>query len=211
MEVSQTEKWITDSESALDTLLSISLKTNASGWQKYQEKYNILITKNDIVNPVGTFNAEGEIVGVNAETLCAYLNITENRPNWDPNTKDYIVIKPIRDNYDISYSNNNGALGGLITPRDFVQIRSIRRLEDGTIAMAGMSIDFNEKPPQSNFIRGHIYPSGWVIKPKNENAVIVNYITSVDLKGSLSGWMINSAISASMIDFFIRLRNIFLK
>ncbi len=49
------------------------------------------------------------------------------RLKWDPSCATYQVIEHVSENVDITYYQNKEALGGAISPRDFIDIRNIER------------------------------------------------------------------------------------
>ena len=137
----------------------------------------------------------------------------EKRKNWD--TNQYVdhtgVLWEIRAESDpaglivVSRNAVKSAAGGLISARDFVDAASCRRLEDGSILQGGCSIDFEECPPEKQFVRGNLYPSGFIAKPAGNGTSLI-YVVQSDIKGWIPKSVVESAMVSALKDINLAFR-----
>jgi len=77
--------------------------------------------------------------------------------------------------------------------RDFVNIQSVVEREDGTIINFGWTVEHPAMPPRKGFVRADAIIGGFKIVPVpgNPGKCVINYLTWVDLKGSLPTMIVN--------------------
>ncbi len=85
-----------------------------------------------------------------------FFNI-ETAPSWNPQLSECRTVQSIDSHTDISYQVSAEAAGGVISPRDFVNLRhwATRRDEDGEMVflMGGRSVKHPAMPPQPKKVR----------------------------------------------------------
>jgi len=64
----------------------------------------------------------------------------------------------------------------MISARDFVDLASWEKKDDGTIVQAGTGIEWDEMPPKKGFVRGCNHPSGVVCVPLGEKEMKLIYV-----------------------------------
>ncbi|CAE7186479.1 BSL1 [Symbiodinium pilosum] len=80
------------------------------------------------------------------------------------------------------------------TPRDYVQYRRVKVLEDGTVLISLRSANHPDMPEKSGYIRAESFTSGYVMRRYNdgkEKGTKVFLMTCTDVKGIIPKWMIN--------------------
>lgn len=70
----------------------------------------------------------------------------------------------------------------MVTNRDFVLSRGIKRLDDGVILSNHVSIVTDECPDKKGYVRGEVFASGYWIKP-TEGGARIAYVVQIDPKG----------------------------
>uniref|UniRef100_A0A8B9Z3N7 StAR related lipid transfer domain containing 3 n=1 Tax=Buteo japonicus TaxID=224669 RepID=A0A8B9Z3N7_9AVES len=92
-------------------------------------------------------------------------------------------VSRVEDNTIVSYDVAAGAAGGVVSPRDFVNVRRIERRRDRYIS-SGMSTTHSLKPPLSKYVRGENGPGGFIVLkcPSNPRVCTFIWILNTDLK-----------------------------
>ncbi|XP_060111466.1 stAR-related lipid transfer protein 3 [Heteronotia binoei] len=117
------------------------------------------------------------------------------------------ILQRVDDNTTISYDVAAGAAGGVVSPRDFVNVRRIERKRDRYIS-AGMATVHSSRPPTSKYVRAENGPGGFVALkcPTNPNLCTLIWVLNTDLKGRLPRYLINQSLGATMTEFVFHLR-----
>ncbi|KAF1463524.1 StAR-related lipid transfer protein 3, partial [Megadyptes antipodes antipodes] len=102
---------------------------------------------------------------------------------WNRTVAACQILQRVEDNTIVSYDMAAGAAGGVISPRDFVNVRRIERRRDRYIS-SGMSTTHSLKPPLSKYVRGENGPGGFVVLkcPSNPRVCTFIWILNTDLK-----------------------------
>jgi len=132
-------------------------------------------------------------------------NLLQNwnhRIKWDVSINELSKeLKSINEFTSIDYSVTNPALGGVISSRDFVDLRSWENQDDGGIFGWSKSIEYEEKPAQKGYVRGFNYACGIVIEKVTDQEWKLTVVWHTDLKGMLLSSVVNSAMPSSMCTF----------
>uniref|UniRef100_A0A8C4V619 StAR related lipid transfer domain containing 3 n=1 Tax=Falco tinnunculus TaxID=100819 RepID=A0A8C4V619_FALTI len=104
---------------------------------------------------------------------------------WNRTVAACQILQRVEDNTIVSYDVAAGAAGGVVSPRDFVNVRRIERRRDRYIS-SGMSTTHSLKPPLSKYVRGENGPGGFIVLkcPSNPRVCTFIWILNTDLKGS---------------------------
>lgn len=80
----------------------------------------------------------------------------------------------------------------LVAARDFTLCFHHDKTLDGSIRMFAFSVDhINDMVPEdSSVVRGNVVIGGWYLQPVDENNTKLTYISEVDLKGSIPGFIV---------------------
>ncbi|KAM6452266.1 stAR-related lipid transfer protein 3 isoform 1-T2 [Liasis olivaceus] len=126
---------------------------------------------------------------------------------WNKTMLACQILQRIDDNTSVSYDVAAGAAGGVVSPRDFVNVRRIERRRDRYIS-SGMATVHSLRPPTSKYVRAENGPGGFVALkcPTNPNLCTLFWILNTDLKGRLPRYLINQSLSATMTEFVFYLR-----
>ncbi|XP_074705509.1 stAR-related lipid transfer protein 3 [Strix aluco] len=126
---------------------------------------------------------------------------------WNRTVAACQILQRVEDNTIISYDVAAGAAGGVVSPRDFVNVRRIERRRDRYIS-SGMSTTHSLKPPLSKYVRGENGPGGFIVLkcPSNPRVCTFIWILNTDLKGRLPRYLIHQSLAATMFEFTFHLR-----
>ncbi|CAE7944286.1 Stard7 [Symbiodinium sp. KB8] len=114
----------------------------------------------------------------------------EKRMEWDRAFFDMKVLDQIEGS-DILYSVLRVPA---CTPRDYVQYRRVKVLEDGSILISLRSAIHPDMPEKNGYIRAESFTSGYVMRRYDdgkEKGTKVFLMTMTDVKGIIPKWMIN--------------------
>uniref|UniRef100_A0A8C3P1K4 StAR-related lipid transfer protein 3 n=1 Tax=Cyanoderma ruficeps TaxID=181631 RepID=A0A8C3P1K4_9PASS len=126
---------------------------------------------------------------------------------WNRTVAACQILQRIEDNTIVSYDVAAGAAGGVVSPRDFVNVRRIERRRDRYVS-SGMSTTHSLKPPLSKYVRGENGPGGFIVLkcPSNAKVCTFIWILNTDLKGRLPRYLIHQSLAATMFEFAFHLR-----
>ncbi|KAK4808750.1 hypothetical protein QYF61_023218 [Mycteria americana] len=126
---------------------------------------------------------------------------------WNRTVAACQILQRVEDNTIVSYDVAAGAAGGVVSPRDFVNVRRIERRRDRYIS-SGMSTTHSLKPPLSKYVRGENGPGGFIVLkcPSNPRVCTFIWILNTDLKGRLPRYLIHQSLAATMFEFTFHLR-----
>ncbi|NXA67197.1 STAR3 protein, partial [Mohoua ochrocephala] len=102
---------------------------------------------------------------------------------WNRTVAACQILQRVEDNTIVSYDVAAGAAGGVVSPRDFVNVRRIERRRDRYVS-SGMSTTHSLKPPLSKYVRGENGPGGFIVLkcPSNAKVCTFIWILNTDLK-----------------------------
>ncbi|KAA0710019.1 StAR-related lipid transfer protein 3 [Triplophysa tibetana] len=131
----------------------------------------------------------------------------EKMVQWNRTVSLCQILQRVDDNTLVSYDVSAGAAGGVVSPRDFVNVRRVERRRDCYIS-AGMGTNHNSKPPHGRFVRGENGPGGFVVLKSSSNPSVCTFIwvLNTDLKGRLPRYLIHQSLAATMFEFMSHLR-----
>ncbi|XP_038241606.1 stAR-related lipid transfer protein 3 isoform X4 [Dermochelys coriacea] len=126
---------------------------------------------------------------------------------WNKTVAACQILQRVEDNTIVSYDVAAGAAGGVVSPRDFVNVRRIERRRDRYIS-SGMSTTHSLKPPLSKYVRGENGPGGFIVLKCANNPKVCTFlwILNTDLKGRLPRYLIHQSLAATMFEFAFHLR-----
>uniref|UniRef100_A0AAY4AVX9 StAR-related lipid transfer protein 3 n=1 Tax=Denticeps clupeoides TaxID=299321 RepID=A0AAY4AVX9_9TELE len=131
----------------------------------------------------------------------------EKMVQWNRTVSACQILQRVDDNTLVSYDVSAGAAGGVVSPRDFVNVRRVERKRDCYIS-AGMATTHEAKPPHNRFVRGENGPGGFVVLKSSSNPSVCTFIwvLNTDLKGRLPRYLIHQSLAATMFEFMTHLR-----
>ncbi|KAB5530595.1 hypothetical protein PHYPO_G00131140 [Pangasianodon hypophthalmus] len=131
----------------------------------------------------------------------------EKMVQWNRTISACQILQRVDDNTSVSYDVSSGAAGGVVSPRDFVNVRRVERKQDCYVS-AGMSTVHGSKPPHPRYVRGENGPGGFVVLKSSSNPSVCTFIwvLNTDLKGRLPRYLIHQSLAATMFEFMSHLR-----
>uniref|UniRef100_A0A3Q3XFC9 StAR-related lipid transfer protein 3 n=1 Tax=Mola mola TaxID=94237 RepID=A0A3Q3XFC9_MOLML len=131
----------------------------------------------------------------------------EKMVHWNRTVSVCQILQRVDDNTLVSYDVSAGAAGGVVSARDFVNVRRVERKRDCYLS-AGMATDHEAKPPCGRFVRGENGPGGFVVLKSSSNPSVCTFIwvLNTDLKGRLPRYLIHQSLAATMFEFMTHLR-----
>ncbi|XP_058509781.1 stAR-related lipid transfer protein 3 isoform X2 [Solea solea] len=131
----------------------------------------------------------------------------EKMVQWNKTVSACQILQRVDDNTQVSYDVSAGAAGGVVSARDFVNVRRVERKRDCYLS-AGMATEHDAKPPTGRFVRGENGPGGFVVLKSSSNPSVCTFIwvLNTDLKGRLPRYLIHQSLAATMFEFMSHLR-----
>ncbi|KAG5203253.1 hypothetical protein R6Z07F_010818 [Ovis aries] len=126
---------------------------------------------------------------------------------WNKTVTACQILQRVEDNTLISYDVSSGAAGGVVSPRDFVNVRRIERRRDRYLS-SGIATTHCTKPPTHKYVRGENGPGGFIVLKSASNPRVCTFIwiLNTDLKGRLPRYLIHQSLAATMFEFAFHLR-----
>ncbi|XP_023060029.1 stAR-related lipid transfer protein 3 isoform X3 [Piliocolobus tephrosceles] len=126
---------------------------------------------------------------------------------WNKTVTACQILQRVEDNTLISYDVSAGAAGGVVSPRDFVNVRRIERRRDRYLS-SGIATAHSAKPPTHKYVRGENGPGGFIVLKSASNPRVCTFvwILNTDLKGRLPRYLIHQSLAATMFEFAFHLR-----
>ncbi|XP_047428362.1 stAR-related lipid transfer protein 3 isoform X2 [Mugil cephalus] len=131
----------------------------------------------------------------------------EKMVQWNKTVSVCQILQRVDDNTMVSYDVSSGAAGGVVSARDFVNVRRVERKRDCYMS-AGMATNHDAKPPCGRYVRGENGPGGFVVLKSSSNPSVCTFIwvLNTDLKGRLPRYLIHQSLAATMFEFMSHLR-----
>jgi len=132
----------------------------------------------------------------------------EQAPSWNPTLLECRIIQPVNEQTDVSYQVCAEAAGGVVSIRDFVNVRHWS-LVDGVYVSAGGSVLHPAMPPQPKKVRGENGPGCFAMRPidGDPKACHFEWLLDTDLKGWIPQSIIDKALSGAQFDYIAHLRS----
>ena len=106
---------------------------------------------------------------------CRLLNDYEVRKMWEDmltkeSRSDVVLLEREKETMQVIRTLSNQAMGGLISPREFVDLGLTQHREDGSILHIAQSIDHPDFKPTKGFVRGVNFACGMIYAPVRRNS-----------------------------------------
>lgn len=153
------------------------------------------------------FMLEGYVESSPEEVFHETVIRIEESPTWNPTVKECKTVQVVDENTDISHNITNEAVGGLVSSRDFVNLRHWK-MKDNVMISAGCSVIHPSVPPSKKHVRGENGPGGWFYKPcpQDPNRCIFGWIINTDIKGWIPQYLVEQAVYGTLLQFLKHLR-----
>ncbi|CAL4124681.1 unnamed protein product, partial [Meganyctiphanes norvegica] len=189
--------------------LQKSIETLKSGGWKLEKETSHGDTVHSKLGPRGTkiymvqgiVDAEPEIIF--KETLQNFEKI----PTWNKSLTKCELIQTVDSNTDVIYQVAAEGPGGVVSARDFVNVRYWKKVEDCWIS-AGMAVVHPEKPPQKKLVRGENGPGCWSFGPVDgsPSRCHFRFLLDTELKGWIPQYVLDQALTHTCTEFMTSLR-----
>nr|KAF6353596.1 hypothetical protein mPipKuh1_010509 [Pipistrellus kuhlii] len=122
---------------------------------------------------------------------------------WNKAVTACQILHRVEDNTLVPYDVSAGAAGGVVSPRDFVNVRRRDRHLSSGIATTHCA-----KPPTHKYVRGENGPVGFIVLKSASTPRVCTFIwiLNTDLKGRLPRYLIHQSLAATMFEFAFHLR-----
>ncbi|KAJ8306910.1 hypothetical protein KUTeg_014994 [Tegillarca granosa] len=127
------------------------------------------------------------IINMNAENI--YRELVENlseQPTWNPTVTECRTLQTVDENTDIVYNIAAEAVGGMVSARDFVNVRRWG-IRDGIYMSSGCACTHPDMPPQKKYVRGENGAGGFIMFPLPEDPNKSGWIPQTIIDQAMSG------------------------
>jgi len=207
MEDAEKQRRVEDMNSLIQKVIQVASDPN---WKLLKEKeaYKVFWMRSD-ESPIVFVKGEG-VVDASAAEIFAFLQDMEKATSIDPMYREGKVVLDLGNKQSINYAAFN--MPPLISARDFVFHGVDVILENGVGLSVGKSVELDELPPRSGFVRASINTTGYIYTPlaDDPSKCFVQYVVNVDPKGWLPTWIVNMAAAdqgsnvKSLQDYFAK-------
>ncbi|XP_078334743.1 stAR-related lipid transfer protein 3-like isoform X2 [Crassostrea virginica] len=128
-------------------------------------------------------------------------------PTWNPTLLESKTLQVVDEKTDISYNIAAEAAGGLVSARDFINLRHWGEREQ-SFFIAVNSATFPDMPPQKKYVRGESGPCGLVFSPIDgqPNQCQLKWFLNTNLKGWIPQAVIDQGLTSVLMDYSRYLR-----
>uniref|UniRef100_A0AAR5QD71 START domain-containing protein n=1 Tax=Dendroctonus ponderosae TaxID=77166 RepID=A0AAR5QD71_DENPD len=86
-----------------------------------------------------------------------------NLPKWNPTVKESQKVQAIDEFTDITYQVSENGAGGIVSSRDFVNLRQWARIENAYV-LCCVKCDYPQLPPNNKYVRGENGVGGYILE-----------------------------------------------
>jgi hypothetical protein len=128
-------------------------------------------------------------------------------PVWNPTILDCKMVQVLNENTDIAYSVGAEAVGGLVSSRDFVNLRHWK-CRDGAMMSSACAVTHPDMPPTRKHVRAENKPACYLFKPVpgHPNKCQFTCLLSTELKGWMPQFLVDQALSGVLMDYLKHLK-----
>jgi len=180
---------------------------NSSDWKLEKKLENGDMVQVKQVNGKRVFKLTG-YVDISPRLLLEELFFRiESVPSWNPTLVECKTVQNIDQHTDITYQVCAEAGGGVVSTRDFVNLRHWD-VVDGAYVAAGGSVLHPAMPPQPKRVRGENGPGCWAMKPveSDPNKCLFQWLLDTDIKGWIPQSIIDKALSGTQFEYIANIR-----
>merc|ERR1711936_214691 len=191
-----------------EEMLAAAWRTlNSPDWKLEKKLDNGDMVQVKFVNGKKVFRLTGYVEMAPRLLLEELFFRIESVPSWNPTLVECKTIQPIDEHTDISYQVCAEAGGGVVSTRDFVNLRHWA-LVDGVYISAGGSVNHPAMPPQSKRVRGENGPGCWAMRPVEgqPDRCLFQWLLDTDIKGWIPQSIIDKALSGTQFEYIANIR-----
>ncbi|KAI0214187.1 StAR-related lipid transfer protein 3 [Lamellibrachia satsuma] len=127
-------------------------------------------------------------------------------PTWNPTVLECKTIEVLDDHTDVAYNLAADAVGGLVSSRDFVNLR-YWQVRNDVILSSCVAVTHSDMPPTKH-VRAENKPGGLAFKPVPgaPDRCLFIWIINTDLKGWLPQYAVDQALAGTLLEFLRHLK-----
>ncbi|XP_028517957.1 stAR-related lipid transfer protein 3 isoform X2 [Exaiptasia diaphana] len=176
---------------------------NSSGvnWKLEKEK-NGIIVESCIQEKTGKlFRVQCSIDAPPVVVFSLIVLRVEDGSKWNSSVIESRVLHKIDKCTDICYNVTAETAGGMVSSRDFVNLRHWQKRGNAYIS-CNVSVEYDQMPPVKQYVRGENHPGGWMFAEKDGHHDKTDFVMMVntDLKGWLPQYLIDQAMTGVLLD-----------
>ncbi|XP_018576902.1 steroidogenic acute regulatory protein-like [Anoplophora glabripennis] len=198
----------------------LAAKTLQDAWDLFQKKDWKLVKQNGLdfvftsTDSKGAkiFRLQGQIDASPRLLLDELYFRIQDLAKWNSAIKESHKIQAIDEHTDITYNISADAARGLVTSRDFVNLRHWAYVEDCYV-ICNVKTEHPSLPVSKKFVRGENGVGCWIMETVRDNQNKCNFywIVNTDLKLRIPGLIFTKEMSAMMFNYMKDLRQHILK
>ena len=145
---------------------------------------------------------------VSVEAMLADLwDGTEAIPTWNSDLYEYRRVLRVGKQTDLTYNAFKEL--GIISSRDFLNVRTYRWLGPQTVVMVGCATTWSGCGAVKGRVRGEDSPGIAHVQPLPDKPghILYTFSSNTDLKGYLPKKLTDSVMHKTMMDYFVRLHD----
>jgi len=187
-------------------LLSQKDQESMKGWDLCVDRKEIKVAKVMVGTGLITLRAWATVPDVDMGVAFYLFYDFNERVKWDKIFAKMDMVEKNIQGSEILYSLMKVPA---VTPRDFLQYRRVRVMDDGSIQIVLRSAEHPAMPEFKQYIRVESYIAGYILKQTWEGSkpvLKVFLMSCVDIKGLIPKWIINYTAPKAPAEWIANLR-----
>lgn len=148
------------------------------------------------------FRLEGTVDCSAKDLFSELVERVTDTPRWNPTVSESKIIQVVDECTDICYNASPAIGGGIISSRDFVNVRHWKSKGNITVS-AGCAVCHPDVPVNKSHVRGETKPGGWVFQQLDgkPNSCLFSWLVGSDLKGWIPQSVVDAAFAKTLLEF----------
>ncbi|KAH3758610.1 hypothetical protein Pelo_9521 [Pelomyxa schiedti] len=186
-----------DVQQLLETELpSVLTLVSSSSWSKVTHKNDVTVSKQTVDGRTAFLTSS--ILPFAYEDVLRAVVDTQEHKFYDNAILSYDVVQVICEDEsckaDIVRLVSAPAARGMISAREFIDVRLMVPIEDG-LAVMQRSIECGPVQDSDEItVRGWTFPSGSIIRRRADGTTEIDELVNTDLRGNIPVWLINKTL-----------------
>uniref|UniRef100_A0A7S4MT69 START domain-containing protein n=1 Tax=Vannella robusta TaxID=1487602 RepID=A0A7S4MT69_9EUKA len=174
-----------------DTMDSLQkLCTSDDDWEYLNDKKDVKIHLRHVEDSAVVMLRGVTTIPKTPEEILKCTEDLESRKAWDELFIEGSVVKELDENHQVIHFKFKSP-SMMVTNRDFVMARAVKRCDDGTILSNHVSVVDDDAPDAKGFVRGDVFASGYWLKPNGDGTSTAAYVVQIDPKGWIPTAIVN--------------------
>uniref|UniRef100_A0AAA9TPL5 StAR related lipid transfer domain containing 6 n=1 Tax=Bos taurus TaxID=9913 RepID=A0AAA9TPL5_BOVIN len=173
---------------------------DTSGWKVVKNSKKITVSSKASKKFHGNLYRVEAMIPESTSKLSDFLFKPENRVTWDKSLKMYNMVLKIDLDTFLCHTITESFAMGSISPRDFINLVSVKHYEGNMDVISSTSVDFPAYPPSSSYIRGYNHACGYICLPVQENPAYSKLVMFVqtEMRGKLAPSIIETTMPSNL-------------